>query len=112
MKTKIGYDLEYMPKDTCTAVNCPYHGKLSIRGKIFEGKVESDLMQNSVKISFEIIEKNLKYSRYLKKRSSVIAHNPDCISAKKNDVVLIAETRPLSKTKHFTVLKVISDESN
>lgn len=35
------------------------------------------------------------------------AHNPPCIAAKVGDIVAIAETRKLSKTKAWTVLEVI-----
>ncbi len=116
MKDSVGYNVEFTPKETCNDENCPYHGSISVRGKIFEGFVISDSMERSVKVEWENKVKDSKYSRYLKTRSRVIAHNPDCISAKKGDLVLIGETRPISKTKHFAVLKIIRgeklDESN
>jgi small subunit ribosomal protein S17 len=64
-------------------------------------------MNNSVIVGWDNMIKDKKYARYLKTRSKVSAHNPECISAKKGDKVLIGETRPLSKTKHFVVLKVL-----
>jgi len=107
MKSNIGYNIEFKPESTCSDVNCPFHGSLSVRGKIFEGIVTSDSMNRSVKVEWEDVVKDPKYSRYFKTRSKVIVHNPDCIKAKKGDNVVIGETRPLSKTKHFVVLKVI-----
>ncbi len=107
MKSSVGYNIEFKPKTECEDVNCPYHGSLSVRGKIVEGVVTSDSMDRTVKVEWESMIKDTKYSRYYKSKSKVAAHNPDCVKAKKGDKVLIGETRPLSKTKHFAVLKVI-----
>jgi small subunit ribosomal protein S17 len=107
MKASVGYNIDYKPENVCDDVNCPYHGNLSVRGKIFEGKVTSDARLRTVKVEWDVEVKDKKYSRYFKTKSSVSAHNPDCIGAKVGDKVLIGETRPLSKTKHFTVLRVI-----
>jgi len=109
MKTSIGYNIEFKPSVACEDSNCPYHGSLSVRGKTFTGIVATDVMNRSVRVEWEDVVKDSKYSRYFKTRSKVIAHNPDCIKAKKGDKVLIAETRPLSKTKHFVVLRVIEE---
>ena len=45
-----------------------------------------------------------KFERFERGKSSVQAHNPDCIKAKEGDQVMIAECRPLSKTKSFVVV--------
>ena len=110
MKSSVGYNIEFKPEIECDDVNCPYHGSLPIRGKMFVGIVTSDSMNRSVKVEWEDVVKDPKYSRYFKTRSKVIAHNPDCIKAKKGDKVQIGETRPLSKTKHFVVLRVIEEK--
>ena len=108
VKKSIGYDIDYMPKKSETVdKKSPFYGTVKIRGKTFEGKVVSDSMTRTVKVEWETLVKDSKYNRYLKKRTKVSAHNPDSISAKKGDRVLIGETRPLSKTKHFAVLKVL-----
>ncbi len=110
MKASIGYNIDYSPKSVCSGdPNCPFHGTLSIRGKTFNGIVTSDSMRRTVKVEWENLVKDPKYSRYYKNRSRVSAHNPDCIKAKKGDRVLIAECRPISKTKHFVVVKVIEE---
>lgn len=108
MKNSVGYNIEGKPEKVSDSDSkCPYYGDVSVRGKMFEGVVVSDSMDRTVTVSWENLKKDTKYSRYYKKNSKVAAHNPDCIKAKKGDKVLIAETRPLSKTKHFVVLKVI-----
>ena len=111
MKEKVGYNIEDFPKKvTDNDKKCPYYGEVSVRGRFFEGKVVSDSMLRTVKVEWERVVKQKKYNRFLKKSSSVLAHNPECISAKNGDTVLIAETRPLSKRKHFVILKIIKGE--
>ena len=112
MKKNVGYGLEEKPEKKEGSVpdkKCPYYGDVAVRGKLFEGTVVSDSMARTVKVEWQTFVKDAKYSRYLKKRTRVAAHNPDSIGAKKGDFVLIGETRPLSKTKHFTVLKIIKE---
>lgn len=110
MKTTVGYNIENTSEKTdSNDKKCPYTGQVSVRGKVFEGVVVSDSMNRTVKVEWENVAKDSKYNRYFKTRSKVAAHNPDCIKAKKGDKVLIGETRPLSKTKHFTVVKVLEE---
>jgi small subunit ribosomal protein S17 len=48
-----------------------------------------------------------KYERYERRHTRVSAYNPKCIDAKKGDIVRIAETRPISKTKSFCVIEIV-----
>ena len=107
MKAKakdIGYDVK-PPEKSCEDPNCPFHGKLPVRGKIIEGIVKSDKMQNTIVVERNYLHFVPKYERYEKKHSRIPAHKPDCIELKKGDKVKIAECRPLSKTKHFVVIE-------
>lgn len=109
MKKNIGYNIENFPTENKNVEDkkCPFFGEVSIRGKTIEGVVESDKMNRTVKVSWSRYVRDIKYKRYLKKSSSVLAHNSESIAAKVGDKVLIAETRPISKRKHFTVLKIL-----
>lgn len=107
MKQTVGYNINFKPQNECADPKCPYHGEVSVRGKLFEGTVVSDSMNKTVKVAWENVVKDTKFSRYFKTTTKVLAHNPDCVKAKKGDKVLIGETRPLSKTKHFAVLQVV-----
>lgn len=93
------------PKEECSDKHCPFHGCLPVRGRAFKGEVISSAMRRSVTVEWPRIEYVRKYERYLKKRSRVKAHNPDCIGAKKGDYVLVAECKPISKTKSFVVVQ-------
>ena len=92
------------PKRTCTDKNCPFHGNLKVRGRIFEGKVIKAKMDKSVVVQWDRLFFLKKFERYEKRRSRVTAHNPPCINAKEGDIVKIMGCRPLSKTKKFVVI--------
>ena len=94
----------------CKDDKCPIHGSVKVRGQTIKGRVISAKPTNTVTIERTLIEFVPKYERYKKKRSRVHAHNPACIGAKEGDIVLAGETRRLSKTKSFVVLKVVSEE--
>jgi len=82
---------------------------ISVRGKTFTGKVVSAKMHKTVVVEWERRVLIPKFERYEKRRSKVSAHNPDKINAKEGNLVRISETRPISKTKNFIVVEVISD---
>lgn len=107
MVEKIGIKGIEAPKEKCDDKKCPFHGNVKIRGRLIQGKVVSDRMDNTVIVSWIRLVKLQKYERYEKKSSKVAAHNPACIEASIGDKVVIGECRPLSKTKKFVVLKVL-----
>ncbi|OFV68463.1 30S ribosomal protein S17 [Methanosarcinales archaeon] len=104
MPRDIGIDVT-PPDNECTDHNCPFHGKLGVRGQIFEGTVLSSRMDKTVVVEREYLKMIKKYERYEKRRSIFHAHNPTCIDAKEGDTVKIMECRPLSKTKNFVVIE-------
>lgn len=105
MKKTIGIKDVKAPEKKCADKNCPFHGTLAVRGRIFVGKVISTKMAKTVNVEWDRRVYIPKYERYLKKRTRVKAHQPDCISLKEGDIVKIGECRPLSKTKNFVVLE-------
>ncbi|MAG52928.1 MAG: 30S ribosomal protein S17 [Nanoarchaeota archaeon] len=104
MKKSIGIDVK-RPKKKCKDDRCPFHGSLSVHGRIFTGKVKSSKAQKSAVITWERTHYIKKYERYEKRISKVQVHVPKCMHIKENDIVKIAECRPLSKTKHFVVVE-------
>ena len=81
-------------------------GKASVR-KTVTGKVSSDKMQKTRTVEVMRLEKHPRYGKYIRRRSSYYAHDEREISHE-GDTVLIAETRPLSKTKRWRVVKVLT----
>ncbi len=105
-KTKIRkFSFAPAPKQVCTDKHCPFHGNIAVRGRFFEGVVTSAKGQKTAIVTYEYLNLNRKYKRYSKKTSKFYAHNPPCINAQPGDEVLIGEVRPISKTKHFVILK-------
>ena len=100
----IGIQVE-KPTQSCDDPNCPFHGELGTRGKIFNGVVIKDAMQKTVVVEWQRKKLLPKYERYIQMRTRIKAHNPPCINAQKGDLVKIMETRPLSKEKNFVVIE-------
>jgi small subunit ribosomal protein S17 len=80
---------------------------LSMRGRRFTGKVVSTRMTKTVTVEWERRRYVPKYQRYERRRTRVKAH--DEIGVKLGDMVEIIETRPISKTKHFLVVKKVGE---
>jgi len=96
------------PKERCNDSDCPFHGRLSVRGRIFQGLVVSDNMMKTITIRRNYLHYVPKYKRYERRHSCITAHNPPCIDAKNGDKVKIAECRPLNKTTSFVVIEKVS----
>ena len=100
----IGIDVEE-PKKKCDDPNCPFHGKLPVRGQLIRGRVASTEMEKSVVVKKERMRYVPKYERYEKRTGRYTAHSPPCIPLKEGDEVSIMECRPLSKTISFVVVE-------
>ncbi len=100
----IGLDVEF-PPEKCESVNCPFHGNLKIRGKILKGKVVSLDPENTAIIERRYLKFVPKYERYERRKKKLSVHKPDCIKLKEGDIVMVAECRPVSKTKRHVVIK-------
>ena len=94
------------PRKTCEDELCPFHGTLSVRGKLLTGTVVSAKAKKMVVVSREYPRPVHKYKRYERSRSKVHAYLPTCVEVKEGDEVMVAECRPLSKTVSFVVIEV------
>jgi small subunit ribosomal protein S17 len=100
----IGIDVKY-PKNKCESVNCPFHGNLKIRGRLFDGIVVSLKPQNTAIIERHYLKFIPKYERYERRKKKISVHKPKCIRLFKGDKVRISECRPLSKTKRHVIIE-------
>ncbi len=105
MKKSIGIPVK-PPEQTCDENNCAWHGKLPVRGRTFQGIVKSSKARRTVVVEWGYTHLVQKYERYERRRSRVVAYNPPCLKARDGDEVIIAECRPISKTKSFVVVAV------
>ncbi len=76
------------------------------KAKTREGIVVSDKMEKTVVVMVERMVQHAKYRKYLRRRSKVKAHDEQNRCGI-GDRVLIAETRPLSRDKRWTVRAVL-----
>src|SRR4051794_33185350 len=70
------------------------------------GVVASDKGDKTIKVVVNYQTKHPKYGKYLKRRTVLHAHDAKN-EAKEGDTVEIAECRPLSKTKHHRLLRIV-----
>jgi len=73
------------------------------------GVVVSNKMQKTVVVAVENITKHGMYQKYIRRTSKFLAHANDPLNI--GDRVIIEETRPLSKRKHWAVKEVLEKAS-
>ena len=71
-----------------------------------QGVVVSNKMDKTIVVAVARTEKHPLYGKFVKKTTKFVAHDEknDC---GEGDTVLIMETRPLSKTKTWRVVKIV-----
>lgn len=98
------------PEKTCNDKTCPFHGNLSVRGRVMEGIVTSTRMHKTIVFQTDYLSLIKKYSRYERRRSRKLAHLPPCIEANVGDTIKVVECRPLSKNVSRVVVAVTPAE--
>jgi small subunit ribosomal protein S17 len=68
--------------------------------------VLSRKMDKTAVVSIERLVKHPLYQKLVRKRSKFKIHDPKN-ETKKGDVVLVAETRPISADKHWRLVKIV-----
>lgn len=74
--------------------------------RTLQGVVASDKGDKTIKVVVEYQMRHPKYGKYLKRRTVLHAHDA-ANEAKEGDTVEIAECRPLSKTKHHRLVRIV-----
>ena len=72
--------------------------------KLLQGIVVSDKMQKTVVVQVESVKEHPKYKRRYKTHKKYKAHDENS-QYHIGDTVMIEETIPMSKDKHFVVIK-------
>ena len=75
--------------------------------KTVEGRVVSNKMNKTVTILVERLVKHALYGKYIRRSTKLHAHDEDN-ACNEGDVVRVTECRPLSKTKNWRVVEVIT----
>ena len=78
----------------------------NVSGRSVMGKVISDKMDKTIIVQVERKVKHPLYGKYMRRFSKMCAHD-DGNTCKVGDVVLIQQSRPLSKTKHWVLVDIV-----
>ncbi|WP_297799304.1 30S ribosomal protein S17 [Arenimonas sp. GDDSR-1] len=72
-----------------------------------EGRVVSNKMNKTVTVLVERQVKHALYGKYLRRSTKLHAHD-ETNACNEGDLVRVAECRPMSKTKNWQVVEVIT----
>ena len=74
--------------------------------KQFIAQVVSDKMDKTIVVRSDRLVKHRRYKKYIRRHTKLKAHD-EKNEAKVGDKVLIIECRPLSRDKHWRLLKIL-----
>ncbi len=74
------------------------------KGKILKGTVVASKMQDTCTVAVERYVKHPKYQKFMRRTKKFLVHDKGN-TAQVGAVVEIRETRPISKRKHFELVK-------
>ena len=75
--------------------------------RTIEGRVVSNKMDKTVTVLVERQVKHALYGKYIKRSTKLHAHDEDG-SCQEGDIVRLVETRPMSKTKTWRVVEIVT----
>ncbi len=73
-------------------------------GRVLRGTVVSTKMQDTITVAVERYVMHPKYKKFMRRTKKYLVDDKGN-TAKEGDLVEIRETRPLSKRKHFELVK-------
>lgn len=80
--------------------------KRDLTRRMLDGRVVSNKMTKTVKVVHESLAVHKRYKKVIKQRTFIKAHH-ELESIPVGSVVRVMESRPLSRTKHWVVVKVL-----
>ncbi len=83
-------------------VHAPVEGKRRLR----QGIVVSDKAEKTITVRIDIARRHRRYEKIVRSSSTVHAHDENN-DANEGDVVRVIESRPLSRTKRWTLVDVV-----
>jgi small subunit ribosomal protein S17 len=84
----------------------PMQDTRSTKQRTKTGRVSSNKMNKTVVVEVELVTRHRLYGRTLRRTRSFKAHD-ETNRCEIGDTVLIAESRPISKDKHWVVQQVL-----
>jgi len=80
---------------------------MSDKIRTLQGRVTSNKMDKSITVAIARQVKHPIYGKYIKRTTKIHAHD-ETNQCNEGDLVAIRECRPLSKTKSWTLVEVVS----
>lgn len=78
--------------------------------KIMVGTIVSDKMDKTIVVEVDRLVQHPVYKKYIHRRTKFKAHD-ESNAGKIGDKVEITQTRPLAKTKHWRMSKILSHQA-
>jgi small subunit ribosomal protein S17 len=75
--------------------------------RIAIGVVTSDKMNKTRRVEIPRLVKHTRYGKYIRRRTICHVHD-EKNESRKGDTVEVMESRPLSKTKHWRLVRVVA----
>lgn len=79
--------------------------------KVLMGVVTSDKMNKTRRVEINRLVQHERYSKYVKRRTICYVHD-EKNESHKGDIVEIEESRPLSKLKRWSLVKITKKAAN
>jgi len=76
-------------------------------GRLVQGIVTSDTMNKTRRVEVQRLVRHAKYGKFIKKRTVCYTHD-EANESHLGDTVEIRESRPLSKTKRWTLIRILT----
>ena len=77
------------------------------RLRTLTGRVVSNKMNKTIAVEIERLVKHPRYGKYIRRTTKLLAHD-EANESREGDIVRVAECRPLSKTKNWRVVEVVT----
>ena len=78
--------------------------------RVLTGRVKSDKMSKTRVVEIARVVRHPKYHKFFRDRTTCYVHD-EANESGEGDVVQIIESRPMSKTKRWTLVKVVEKSS-
>ena len=82
------------------------NNQATTNASVLTGRVESNKMDKSITVLIERLVRHPLYGKQLRRSTKIKAHDENNV-CQQGDLVRIKETRPISKTKAWTLVDVV-----
>lgn len=82
------------------------NNQTATNASVLIGRVVSDKMDKSITVLIERLVRHPLYGKQLRRSTKIKAHDENNV-CQQGDLVRIKETRPISKTKSWTLVEVV-----